>query len=54
MILSIIFAARPGLFDLKGKAKWDAWESKKGMAKEEAKTNYIGRAKTLVETYGLN
>jgi len=21
---------RPGLFDLKGKAKWDAWESRKG------------------------
>lgn len=21
---------RPGLFDLKGKAKWDAWDGKKG------------------------
>jgi len=21
---------RPGMFDLKGKAKWDAWESRKG------------------------
>lgn len=21
---------RPGMFDLTGKAKWDAWESKKG------------------------
>jgi len=21
---------RPGLFDFKGKAKWDAWESRKG------------------------
>jgi len=25
-----IFVDRPGLFDLKGKAKWDAWESRKG------------------------
>ncbi|KAG7474175.1 acyl-CoA-binding domain-containing protein 7 [Solea senegalensis] len=21
---------RPGLFDMKGKAKWDAWDSRKG------------------------
>ena len=25
--------ARPGMLDLKGKAKWDSWNSKKGMAK---------------------
>ena len=24
---------RPGMFDLKGKAKWDSWNSKKGMTK---------------------
>ena len=23
---------RPGMLDLKGKAKWDAWDSKKGMS----------------------
>nr|KAG5700616.1 hypothetical protein BaRGS_015446 [Batillaria attramentaria] len=23
--------SRPGLLDLKGKAKWDAWESRKGV-----------------------
>jgi len=45
---------RPGLFDLKGKAKWDAWNGKKGMSKDEAKRNYVARAKSLVETYGLN
>lgn len=26
-------ADRPGLLDLKGKAKWDAWESRKGTIK---------------------
>eukprot|EP00887_Chlorella_sp_A99_P001045 scaffold14.g1045.t1 len=36
---------RPGLFDLKGKAKWDAWEKNKGKSKEEAMQDYI----TLVE-----
>lgn len=30
MTFSVSSAARPGLFDLKGKAKWDAWNGKKG------------------------
>ena len=25
--------ARPGMLDLKGKAKWDSWNRKKGMTK---------------------
>ena len=32
---------RPGIFDLKGNAKWDAWTSKKGMSSEEAEKEYI-------------
>jgi len=28
--LLIAFLARPGMFDLKGKAKWDAWNGRKG------------------------
>ena len=31
----------PGMFDFKGKAKWDAWTSKKGMLSEEAEKEYI-------------
>ena len=31
----------PGMFDLKGKAKWDAWTSKNGMSSEEAEKEYI-------------
>ena len=27
------FAARPGMLDFTGKAKWDAWEKKKGAAR---------------------
>lgn len=42
------------MFDLKGKAKWDAWNAKKGMSKDEAKRAYIARAASLIETYGLN
>ena len=32
---------RPGMLDFKGKAKWDAWNGKKGMDQEEAKRQYI-------------
>ena len=32
---------RPGMLDFKGKAKWDAWSSKKGITQEEAKQAYI-------------
>lgn len=39
--------ARPGMFDLKGKAKWDAWESRKGMAKEEAEQAYVALVEEL-------
>mmetsp|Transcript_83521 Transcript_83521/g.145182 ORF Transcript_83521/g.145182 Transcript_83521/m.145182 type:complete len:103 (+) Transcript_83521:84-392(+) len=31
---------RPGMLDFTGKAKWDAWQSRKGMGKEEAMKKY--------------
>lgn len=45
--------SRPGLLDLKGKAKWDAWNERKGMSQEEAKLAYIARVNQLIEQYGL-
>ena len=36
---------RPGMFDPKGKAKWDAWKSKEGMSQDDAKTAYIAKVK---------
>ncbi|XP_076049155.1 acyl-CoA-binding protein homolog [Oratosquilla oratoria] len=44
---------RPGMLDFKGKAKWDSWESKKGMTKEAAMEAYITKAQQLIDTYGL-
>ena len=44
---------RPGMLDFKGKAKWDAWNSNKGMAKEEAEKNYIAKVNSLVDQYGV-
>ena len=32
---------RPGMFSFEAKAKWDAWNSVKGMDSEEAMANYI-------------
>ncbi|CAM9467960.1 unnamed protein product, partial [Phaeothamnion confervicola] len=32
---------RPGMFDVAGKAKWDAWNILKGKSKEEAMEAYI-------------
>lgn len=39
---------RPGMLDLKGKAKWDAWAAKKGLAKEDAQRQYIELVKDLL------
>ena len=46
-------AARPGLFDLKGKAKWDAWNEKKGLANDDAKKQYVQKVQSLIATVGL-
>merc|ERR1719461_523050 len=32
---------RPGMFDIVGKAKWDAWESMKGKSQDDAKQEYV-------------
>ncbi|XP_043270735.1 acyl-CoA-binding protein homolog 1-like [Venturia canescens] len=42
---------KPGMLDLKGKAKWNAWDGKKGMSKEDAKKAYIAYANGLVAKY---
>lgn len=38
---------KPGLFDLKGKAKWEAWNSKRGLSKEDAQKQYIDFVRSL-------
>uniref|UniRef100_A0A915B086 ACB domain-containing protein n=1 Tax=Parascaris univalens TaxID=6257 RepID=A0A915B086_PARUN len=39
--------------DLKGRAKWDAWESRKNMTMEEAKKLYVQIVNKLIEKYGI-
>lgn len=45
-------AERPGMLDFKGKAKWDAWNGKKGMSQEEAKKLYIEKVQALIASIG--
>ncbi|KAE9547105.1 hypothetical protein FO519_009685 [Halicephalobus sp. NKZ332] len=45
--------AKPQMVDVKGKAKWSAWDGKNGTPKEEAKELYIAKVDELVEKYGI-
>jgi acyl-CoA-binding protein len=38
---------RPGMMDLKGRAKYDAWAGKKGLSKDDARDQYIALVKKL-------
>lgn len=42
---------RPGGFDFKAIAKYDAWASKKGMAKDKAMEEYINLVNNLHQQY---
>lgn len=39
---------RPGLLDLKGRAKFDAWASRKGLSRDAAMTQYVALVKRLL------
>lgn len=40
--------SRPGLFDLKGQAKYDAWAKRKGQDQEACKQDYIKLVEKLL------
>lgn len=39
---------RPGMLDVKGRAKWDAWAGKKGQTREQAMDAYVALVDRLV------
>ncbi|XP_014519920.1 acyl-CoA-binding protein isoform X1 [Vigna radiata var. radiata] len=45
--------ARPGMFNMKDRAKWDAWKAVEGKSKDEAMNDYITKVKQLLEAAGL-
>lgn len=42
---------RPGGFDFKAIAKFDAWANRKGLSQEQAMTDYVALMKRLQESY---
>ncbi|XP_066591009.1 acyl-CoA-binding protein homolog [Prorops nasuta] len=42
---------RPGMFDMKGRAKWDFWNKKKGTSKDKAKEEYVAYVDNLLQKY---
>lgn len=44
--------ARPGMLDFTGKAKWDAWNGRKGTSKDDAEAEYITFVEELKGKYG--
>jgi diazepam-binding inhibitor (GABA receptor modulator, acyl-CoA-binding protein) len=43
---------RPGMLDFKGRAKYDAWEGKRGIGKDAAMQSYVSLVEQLVKKYG--
>ena len=44
--------SRPGMLDLKGRAKYDAWAKKKGVKSEDAKKKYVALVDKLEKEIG--
>lgn len=45
---------KPGMLDFKGKAKWEAWNGKKGQTQDAAKEAYVAKVAELSSKYGSN
>ena len=44
--------SRPGMLDLVGRAKWDAWAARKGTSRDEARRRYVSLVDELAKTLG--
>jgi diazepam-binding inhibitor (GABA receptor modulating acyl-CoA-binding protein) len=44
--------SRPGMLDFKGRAKYDAWATRKGMSKDNAMSAYVALVGKLASRYG--
>ncbi|KXJ85807.1 acyl-CoA-binding protein [Microdochium bolleyi] len=49
-------AAKPGMFDLKGKAKYNAWSDKvkEGLSAEDAQKAYVDKVEALKASHGYD
>ncbi|MEH6534399.1 MAG: acyl-CoA-binding protein [Photobacterium frigidiphilum] len=46
-----VHGKRPGMFDFKGAAKYEAWEKQKGMDAETAMQKYVDQVEKMAATY---
>jgi acyl-CoA-binding protein len=44
--------SRPGMLDMKGRAKYDAWAGKKGIKPDDAKKKYVALVDKLEKELG--
>ena len=42
--------ARPGIFNVDGRMRWDAWAAVEQLSKEEARREYVDLARELIGT----
>lgn len=46
-----VSGSRPGMLDMVGRAKYDAWAKLKGLNADQAKTAYIEKVQALLKTH---
>ena len=44
-----VSGSRPGMLDIKGRAKYDAWAGKKGQSQAQAQAGYIALVEKLTQ-----
>jgi len=49
-----INTSRPGFFNLKNQAKWDAWNLVKGTNTHTSEVEYIKLVNVMIKKYGVN
>ena len=45
---------RPSMFDIAGQFKWDAWNERKGMPREEAQRKFLELVEPLLKENGIS
>lgn len=48
-----VSGSRPGMLDVAGRAKFDAWTKLKGTGKEAAMQGYVAKVKSLLKEAGM-
>jgi len=46
--------SQPTMLNIKGRQKWNAWNSKKGLTNYDSEVEYIKLVNSLIQKYGIN